>query len=43
MPRTYTVTVEGELSDKDAEKIRHAIQKSLAPWFKKGLAIKVES
>lgn len=41
MSESYTVTVEGEVSDKEAEKIRQAIQKSLGKWFKKGLDINV--
>ncbi len=43
MISTFTVTIDGELSEKEAEKIRHALQKSVAPWFKKGHTVKVES
>ncbi len=43
MTQTYTVTVDGPLSEKDSEKIRLALQKALAPWFKKGFDVKVEA
>lgn len=42
MARTFEVSVDGELSDKDAAKIQQTLQKSLAKWFKKGHSIKVE-
>ncbi|MGB1586208.1 MAG: hypothetical protein ACPHID_04095 [Thermoplasmatota archaeon] len=41
MAETFKVTIEGDVSDKEADKIRQTIQKSLGKWFKKGLDIHV--
>lgn len=41
MAETFTVSIDGEVSDKEADKIRQTLQKSLAKWFKQGLDIKV--
>ncbi len=42
MPRTFMVSIDGSLSDREAAKVVQSVQKSLAKWFKKGHGIKVE-
>ncbi len=42
MAHVFTVTLDGELSEKEQEKIRQTLQKSLSKWFKKGHTISVE-
>ena len=41
MSETFQVVVDGDVSEKEAEKIRQTLQKSLKKWFAKGLDIKV--
>lgn len=42
MGHTFTVTVDGQLSKRDAEKLRKALHKATAPWFKDGHDVTVD-